>query len=615
MSIIAILPWALAMLAAGQSQPAVQFSFRGSGQMKEEDIHQALGNEVTSGGERLTQFETKLKDMYTSLPKNADGLVGHQAVRYALHRHFLHRHGWFIRGLEPGNATWVPQRRDDGSLPPAFVKEWVPTFLQDTIERKGGDHGMNLHEMATMAATLEDLVHKEVETRLKMVYNIHEMSPESSVSRGNGDDILSTYLMSFLLANNLTANSREQFLKKRALFSRRYKGYQEVHDWYVETVEWRLGSAKSVDFAAASQVVHDIGEKFHTFNDLECSDLRSTLRRFESRREGRVRLSTFYNMSRFTHWRFTEKAEWLRTLGALDESDPKNPSVIIPNYVMARPNCLEASNLYAICCRNTCEDLMAHLEREIGHAKTTPDRVRELVAALPSDTVQAPRVLSASLLSRLDQVAAHHTGEVPLHGRLFAQWMHHAYPRECPYPHEAGTINPQTADEWMSESGQASHASDEEMHERIQNDVCAIDPAGSPECGEEEMELPWNPIEELLSAPHTTQMTDGSDGSIDDYFVASCALIAFVVSMSLLALAFQRGELKALPMRLDGRRLSMLALLSLMTLAYSMDLLDGSVFGLTLSGSFVLYIASLLTDRSTCCLEGKGCLPDPTKVV
>merc|ERR1719210_43724 len=56
-----------------------------------------------------------------------------------------------------------------------------------------------------------------------------------------------------------------------------------------------------------------------------------------------------------------------------------------------------------------------------------------------SDTVHAPRNLSSALLARLDEIAEHHAGQVALHGRLFAQWMHHAYPRECPFPHIAGS--------------------------------------------------------------------------------------------------------------------------------------------------------------------------------
>merc|ERR1711879_261963 len=61
---------------------------------------------------------------------------------------------------------------------------------------------------------------------------------------------------------------------------------------------------------------------------------------------------------------------------------------------------------------------------------------------MPSTTVPSNRTLPAWLLRRLDEVATHHGGQVPLHGRLFAQWMHHAYPRECRYPHVSGTTDP-----------------------------------------------------------------------------------------------------------------------------------------------------------------------------
>merc|ERR1712187_630544 len=46
--------------------------------------------------------------------------------------------------------------------------------------------------------------------------------------------------------------------------------------------------------------------------------------------------------------------------------------------------------------------------------------------------------------------------------------MHHAYPRECPYPHVSGTSNPQTPDEWMEENDQKSvHASPWEMRKIV----------------------------------------------------------------------------------------------------------------------------------------------------
>merc|ERR1712048_479532 len=108
-----------------------------------------------------------------------------------------------------------------------------------------------------------------------------------------------------------------------------------------------------------------------------------------------VRLSNFYKKGLYTHWSFTEKIDYLRTLGALDEANSGRPYVLIPNYLASRPQCLESSDFYAVCCRNECEDLMANLEKNIAKVK-----------GLSSDTVVAPRELSASMLERLDKIAA-----------------------------------------------------------------------------------------------------------------------------------------------------------------------------------------------------------------
>merc|ERR1719439_268676 len=110
---------------------------------------------------------------------------------------------------------------------------------------------------------------------------------------------------------------------------------------------------------------------------------------------------------------------------------------------------------------------MGHLERSIAAPTASPGRIAELVAGLQSDSVDAPRNLSASLMSRLGEIADHHDGLVPLHGRLFAQWMHHAYPLECPYPHTAGTTQPLTQDEFMELTGAEDVMHSEEERIRL----------------------------------------------------------------------------------------------------------------------------------------------------
>merc|ERR1719210_1232467 len=124
---------------------------------------------------------------------------------------------------------------------------------------------------------------------------------------------------------------------------------------------------------------------------------------------------------------------------------------------------------------------MGDLESKVGTFSATPGRIAELVGNLASETVAAPRQLPETLLSRLDQVAAHNGGEVPLHGRLFAQWMHHAYPLDCPFPHEAGTLNPQTHEEWIQAEGDAQ-MTDEEITQHVEADACAVNWQGRVEC-------------------------------------------------------------------------------------------------------------------------------------
>merc|ERR1719183_2920746 len=144
-----------------------------------------------------------------------------------------------------------------------------------------------------------------------------------------------------------------------------------------------------------------------------------------------------------------------------------------------------------------CEGLLGHIEEQIAASEASTAAITRLVANLTSSTVPVPRQLSANLHTRLDDIAGHHGGSVPLHGRLFAQWMHHAFPRECPYPHLSGTTSQPTADAWFAESGADSTASEEEMLQFINStkaDDTTID--GKPDATGEIM--PWSAEEELL---------------------------------------------------------------------------------------------------------------------
>jgi len=216
-----------------------------------------------------------------------------------------------------------------------------------------------------------------------------------------------------------------------------------------------------------------------------------------------------------------------------------HPQVIITNYVMSRPNCLETSRIYAVCCRNQCEEMVARLESDLQTTLAEPTRIADLVSTFSSDTVQAPRKLGTELVSRLEQVAAQHHGQVPIHGRLFAQWMHHAFPRECPYPHQSRSIAQLTPDAWMYSSGESdAEATMQEMQETVDSAVCEVDDQGifKGPCMEDES-LPWSDDEELLGGSSATlQISKGSAAKLQGKQLDRLAIpIAVAVSLMMLS--------------------------------------------------------------------------------
>eukprot|EP00418_Pyrodinium_bahamense_P032622 CAMPEP_0179152234 /NCGR_PEP_ID=MMETSP0796-20121207/73967_1 /TAXON_ID=73915 /ORGANISM="Pyrodinium bahamense, Strain pbaha01" /LENGTH=620 /DNA_ID=CAMNT_0020853423 /DNA_START=14 /DNA_END=1876 /DNA_ORIENTATION=+ len=554
---------------------------------------------------RLADLEDELLPMYSALPKVAGGHLGHQTVRYALHRVLLQRHGWFIVGLEP----------NDEALPPYLHGEWVPEYLQGLLEERLGGRGINLQEIAALAAVLEDLVHAEAAARVDQVYGLLQLSPSGRLGGQEAEGLVETYMMLYLDGGNFSV-SRERLEEMAQYFKRDYADWAAAESWMREIMgRYVLHAAdKGLDRTAVVSIVDELGEKFGAFNDGECRTLKSELVGMESQRPGRVLLADFYRKGLYSHWQFNEKKEYLRSLGALDESDPLRPSIIVPNYLGSRPNCLVASSLYAVCCRNECEDLMAHLEYEAAASTAYPQRIQELITDLPASSIVKPPVLSETLVQRLEEVARRHGGQVPLHGRLFAQWLHHAFPRECPYPHEEG-MGPQTPDEWLREAGAGqgtARASEEEVRQ-ILNACGAGGPCAGAEVGgnASEEELPWSDTEKLL-AMSPAQPAAHLFG-LRAVVVMGAALVILLVAPGLLqASAPGVGSDKGHDWDLDNAadfqkpasraaqkpwRLALL-ILAVAIILEAVGLLDRFAFACTLGGGLVVVLVVPLAVRS-----------------
>jgi len=244
-------------------------------------------------------------------------------------------------------------------------------------------------------------------------------------------------------------------------------------------------------------VIEKVEEQWGRFQDRECRKIQATLVGMDDLGTGRVSLEKFYGSAlRDNTWQFLENVPYLRQLGALDETDPRRLKVLIPNYINSLSNCLSSSKYYSVCCIDQCEPLLQELELHVEASEAAPEVISALVATMSVGSTQAPGPLSSSLVERLNDIAAQHGGHVPLHGRLFAQWLHHVYPRECPYPHVSGTTRPQDPLSWMKSTGEDVVATEDEMRRLLQD--AEQQGSGRKKHSTAPEELPWSEEEELF---------------------------------------------------------------------------------------------------------------------
>jgi len=462
-----------------------------------------------AGHDRIFSLKEELKVLYSAVPKDASGRLGHASVRYMLHRFFAQRNGWVIRGLEPRNDSAI------SALAPEDITEeemqnqqkWVPGYLQKFIEEMQGGRDMDLLQLAVLAATLEDIIHKESNQRLQMAFIGLELPFSTLLNETQIRNVLEVYMMIHMLDGDFNLKGREEILASHKAFSAKIPGWGNVQQWmHSLQVEVAPSSTETpLGFTDVSRVVEEVTRNYGKYRDTDCRSLKSALLQMESTKAGRVRLTDFYKEALAGEWEFSETIEYLHALGAVDDSNTSEPYVIVPNYVASRTNCETVSDFYSLCCRNECEGLMATMEKEFQKPMANAEDILERVASLSTQTVNGPRTLAPTLVRRLNSIADANQGQVPLHGRLFAQWMHHAFPRECPYPQLSVDVNPMAKADWVHATGrETAEKTSEELQLIVDGDFSML-PLGEKAREHHnfaENELPWDDTEELL---HTAQ--------------------------------------------------------------------------------------------------------------
>jgi len=257
----------------------------------------------------------------------------------------------------------------------------------------------------------------------------------------------------------------------------------------------------------------------------------------EDKGSGRVKLVDFYHAAIYEgKYQFTETINYLRQIGTLDESDATTPRVIIPNYISGLSNCIARTSYYSVCCLDACEILFGGIEKQLGKPNATPSEVAAIVE------VQRKKTLSPSLRRRLDEMAQHHNGAIPIHGRLFSQWMHLAYPTECVYPHVSGTTYKKTMEQWEAETGERSGSTLEEIvewtnHLQESQKLSEIHTEGDGQSADKEageFHGMWTMEEELLVVAHTgsQERSQNTQQSVEKPWAAVLlSVLVFIVAL------------------------------------------------------------------------------------
>jgi hypothetical protein len=459
------------------------------------EIEAAIGNnlhDVTK--QRLTEIREALQPTFDVLPKSSEGTLDHDGTRYLLNRVFAMQHGWFINGLQAGAETW------NSSLQGLSMRDHLPEVLQELFEARVGEKGASLQEVVAFAAMIEHLIRDELRGKLETVYNKKEIALDGAVDQTQALNFMEVYMICFLRGEDASAWSPVKMERLERNFHRQYPEWEGVKYLIREVQQATAPEKGSFTFDDVAGILEIVADRFASFYESQCHDLKGALLDMEDRRSGRVRLGDFYHAALNDGWyQFTETIEVLRHIGTLDEVDPSNPRVIIPNYIAGMSNCIARTSFYSTCCPNTCESLLNRIEQALGKSEATP---AEITAAVEDPTAALEtgfRGLSPWQRQRLNDLARHHNGRVPLHGRLFAQWMHFVHPRDCTYPHLSGTTYKKSLDDWEKDLGKSSGLTMSELQNVTQQlSERAAPPSESHHMEHEHTDNMWTMEEELF---------------------------------------------------------------------------------------------------------------------
>jgi hypothetical protein len=447
-----------------------------------EEVERALATSVHSGvhpvrsgslaSSKLKIIHTSIAPYLNSVPKTVDERFSPSVVRYLINRYFIHKYGMKMTGIEDfrSNTTKVSDS--------VLLQKKLPSYANGPVQKYLDTIGYVEDDIVMLIATMEQLINDDILESIESAYKINEVPATSNLDRSQMYSILHSFLVEAVMLGDYT-NSQHHFQAKNNI-SIVFPNWDSVENLLEDVVDAdahvanlaahpsHRGATPKYKFDNTVVLAQRAVEEMGPWLDQECKKIQEPLVKMDKQDTGRVRLFDFYSHSE--DGAFVESEAYLRQLGALDESSASlGPQVIIPNYMQGANNCIVFGKYYSLCCMNECEGMQRQLEDHIGRPSAPVAEIASAMQKLFSMDLNMwfahdldlsdPR-RNTTLLDDLHRVAGIDGGEVHLQGRLFAQWLHFAFPRSCPFPYSSGALQQQTFDEF---GAQAARVSDDEL--------------------------------------------------------------------------------------------------------------------------------------------------------
>jgi len=426
------------------------------------NIQTAVGEALGCGGQldegHHATIEATLKPIWRTLPKISTGSGGNARIerrflRYLVHRYFSGTASLLIRGFKPSRPTNASAWGGEDIL-----SQRVPAYVESVLESQHVQvNGFDFVDAVLMVATVEQLIFDSESVILEQVYQHQRKPMVLSMSEVGLGQVLVEFMVRWLLGED--DEGIRILLGNQSMIPELIPHWDQIVGFLhgeVKALDYqRRQRARSLtrpghnalaqrfSFEDAHQAVGNIRSSFASFWESECITMKASLIEMDPLNTGRVPLSKFHGTGLNAEWRFGESEAYLRDLGALDETSTwRGKQVIIANYIQGASNCIVGAEHYLVCCASECESVLAEIETTIGAPLAPVSELLPVVGNMTSQTTldhDDPPKLAGALTDQLEQIAATHGGKVPLHGRLFTQSLHYAFPHERAFPQKAGS--------------------------------------------------------------------------------------------------------------------------------------------------------------------------------